>query len=280
MSLAKTERTNLKRRMVSVSWLICQQSLIPGIIAIALLFSGEEGYGKYLDLYANHTAYNNLKNIGKRPGYLQYLDVLLAAQTGPVHSDLPKETRLTKDFETYAICFWYVGVFHAYSQAVSYIKDLHSYLLSFTKKTRPLEDVETRQRKVAIEFEAKWEANEILGWEDPSQSKKQGNGTETGGVWCSACEFLLLYIIITSTGSNARFQAKSSTQSKLCTMHILLQKSTSKLLQNKRLPENLLRTLMVLGIRMRQTIQFCPLQGFASEILHTILIYLPDFSWR
>ena len=192
MSLAKTEKTNLKRRMVSVSWLICQQSLIPGIIAIALLFSGEEGYGKYLDLYANHTAYNNLKNIGKRPGYLQYLDVLLAAQTGPVHSDLPKETRLTKDFETYAICFWYVGVFHAYSQAVSYIKDLHSYLLSFTKKTQPLEDVETRQRKTAIEFETKWEANEILGWEDPSESKKQGNGTETGGVWCSACEFLSL----------------------------------------------------------------------------------------
>ena len=68
-------------------------------IVIALLFSGEEGYGKYLDLYANHTAYNNLKNIGKRPGYLQYLDLLLAAQNGLVHSDLPKETRFTKDFE-------------------------------------------------------------------------------------------------------------------------------------------------------------------------------------
>lgn len=69
--------------------------------AIALLFSGEEGYGKYLDLYANHTAYNNLKNIGKRPGYLQYLDLLLAAQNTPVHSDLSRETRSTKDFETF-----------------------------------------------------------------------------------------------------------------------------------------------------------------------------------
>jgi splicing factor 3A subunit 3 len=65
------------------------------------LFSGEEGYGKYLDLYANHTAYNNLKNIGKRPGYLQYLDLLLAAQDGPIHQDLSKETRFTKDFEMY-----------------------------------------------------------------------------------------------------------------------------------------------------------------------------------
>ena len=70
------------------------------LVAIALLFSGEEAYGKYLDLYVNHTAYNNLKNIGKRPGYLQYLDLLLAAQSNPVHSELSKETRFTKDFET------------------------------------------------------------------------------------------------------------------------------------------------------------------------------------
>ena len=72
-------------------------------IAIALLFSGEESYGKYLDLYVNHTAYNNLKNIGKRPGYLQYLDLLLAAQSNPVHSELSKETRFTKDFETWGL---------------------------------------------------------------------------------------------------------------------------------------------------------------------------------
>lgn len=70
------------------------------LAAIALLFSGEEAYGKYLDLYVNHTAYNNLKNIGKRPGYLQYLDLLLAAENNPIHFDLPKETRFTKDFET------------------------------------------------------------------------------------------------------------------------------------------------------------------------------------
>jgi splicing factor 3A subunit 3 len=77
-------------------------SLFP---AISLLFSGEEAYGKYVDLYANHTAFNNLKNIGKRPGYLQYLDLLLLAQSGPVHRDLGKETRFSKDFEAYVHVF-------------------------------------------------------------------------------------------------------------------------------------------------------------------------------
>jgi splicing factor 3A subunit 3 len=73
--------------------------------AISLLFSGEESYGKYLDLYANHSAYSNLKNIGKRPGYLQYLDLLISAQDGPVHRELAREVRLAKDYELYVVCF-------------------------------------------------------------------------------------------------------------------------------------------------------------------------------
>ena len=63
------------------------------------MFSGEEAFGKYLDLYANHTTYNNLKNIGKRLGYLQYLDLLLAAKGHLLHSELSTSTRLSKDYE-------------------------------------------------------------------------------------------------------------------------------------------------------------------------------------
>lgn len=88
--------------IVSSSIRSAEASLITtllNLVAIALLFSGEEQYGKYLDLYANHSAYNNLKHIGKRLGYLQYLDVLLASQSVTVHSELPKESRLTRDYE-------------------------------------------------------------------------------------------------------------------------------------------------------------------------------------
>jgi len=70
-------------------------------IAMANMFSGEEVYGKYLDVHANHTTYNNLKNIGKRTGYLQYLDALLLAENGLIHTDIPKETRLGRDYERY-----------------------------------------------------------------------------------------------------------------------------------------------------------------------------------
>ena len=68
-------------------------------IAIGNLFSGEESYGKYLDLYAHHTAYSNLRHAPKRVAYLQYLDVLIYAQNGTVHSELPRECRITRDYE-------------------------------------------------------------------------------------------------------------------------------------------------------------------------------------
>ncbi|KAF9464341.1 RNA splicing factor PRP9 [Collybia nuda] len=135
---------------------------------VSLLFSGEEAYGKYLDLYANHTAFNNLKNIGKRPGYLQYLDLLLMAQNGPVHRDLSKETRFTKDYETY-------------------IKNLHAYLLSFAKRTQPLVDIQSQQEAVDEEFNKRWEAEEILGWEEHiSKTPTYGNGSL--GIWCTPCQ--------------------------------------------------------------------------------------------
>ncbi|KAH9844080.1 RNA splicing factor PRP9 [Rhodofomes roseus] len=135
---------------------------------VALLFSGEEAYGKYLDLYANHTTYNNLKNIGKRLGYLQYLDTLLAAQSEPVHSELPTDCRLTRDYELY-------------------IKALHTYLMSFTKRAQPLVVVESQQKEAEAQFTSKWDAGEISGWEEEKSNKSAANGTGEG-IWCAACQ--------------------------------------------------------------------------------------------
>lgn len=137
---------------------------------IALLFSGEESYGRYLDLYSNHTAFCNIKNIGKRPTYLQYLDLLMAcaADNKPVHHDLSKEARYTKDYETY-------------------IKDLHTYLVSFLKKSQPLHDVDSELHRADEEFKRKWDAGDIQGWEDAANaSKSDTNGS--AGIWCAACQ--------------------------------------------------------------------------------------------
>ena len=90
----------MKKKIVSDWCALSYDHLTLFNAAIALLFSGEEGYGRYLDLYNNHTTYTNLKGMGKRPSYLQYLDLLIAVQNGPLHADLSNETRFSKDYET------------------------------------------------------------------------------------------------------------------------------------------------------------------------------------
>lgn len=74
-----------------------------------MLFSGEEGYGRYVDLYAHHTTYNNLKGLNKRLAYLQYLDVLSAAEHGLVHQEVPNETRYSRDYELYVLKSYVIG---------------------------------------------------------------------------------------------------------------------------------------------------------------------------
>ncbi|KAI5119507.1 hypothetical protein M0805_002443 [Coniferiporia weirii] len=137
---------------------------------ISLLFSGEESYGRYLDLYVHHTAYINLKNIVKRLSYLQYLDALTAAEHGLIHQEIPRETRYSKEYETY-------------------ITALHSYILSFSKKTQPLVDVATQQKLAELEFDSLWMDKKIPGWSDPEGTKANGAGNGEGeGIWCSTCQ--------------------------------------------------------------------------------------------
>ncbi|KIJ20345.1 hypothetical protein PAXINDRAFT_67513 [Paxillus involutus ATCC 200175] len=136
---------------------------------ISLLFSGEEAYGRYLDLYTNHTAYNNLKSITKRLPYLQYLDVLLATEDGKLHDELPKETRRSKEYEVY-------------------IQNLHDYLLSFLKRTQPLVDIDSKHREARAEFLKKWEAGELDGDWEAQSNQRVASSEEVEGIWCSACQ--------------------------------------------------------------------------------------------
>ena len=100
----RTRTTIMCQKTVSVPGLApLSNKLIHIRLALANLFSGEEAYGKYLDLYANHVVYNNLKSISRRLGYLHYLDALIQAENGLVHSELSKETLLTKDYEAYVL---------------------------------------------------------------------------------------------------------------------------------------------------------------------------------
>ena len=133
------------------------------------MFTGEEACGQFLDLTKLHEDYLNLPGI-KRITYLQYLDVF-DAFTAP---QLPIKT-VNKVSDKY---FKYVG-------------DLASYLESFIKRVKPLQDLDSIFAAFDQEFEKQWAANEVPGWgEDGPSDGVAGPKTEgTGeGIWCADCE--------------------------------------------------------------------------------------------
>jgi len=61
---------------------------------------------------------------------------------------------------------------------------LYNYLLSFSKRTQPLVDIDALQLKAEEEFETLWEGGEVVGWE--LDTKENGAGE---GIWCTACGY-------------------------------------------------------------------------------------------
>lgn len=125
------------------------------------LFTGEEAYGKFLDLTTIHEQYLNLPGI-KRLTYLQYLDAF--------DTFTPPIKRVDKMTDQY---FTYVGA-------------LADYLESFMRRTRPLENLERLFKSFDEDFEKAWTNNEISGWtlDVPIPTA----GMDVDGLWCADCE--------------------------------------------------------------------------------------------
>ncbi|KAI9857052.1 MAG: hypothetical protein M1813_008658 [Trichoglossum hirsutum] len=134
------------------------------------MFTGEEAYGRFLDLTMLHEDYLNLKGV-KRLTYLQYLDSF--------DTFVPPQCPITRAQKATDQYFTYVG-------------QLASYLESFLKRTRPLEGLDKLFKATEEEFERAWDAGEVPGW--GVQLKAAGPTTPAvpGGsekdMWCVECE--------------------------------------------------------------------------------------------
>lgn len=128
------------------------------------MFTGEEAFGKFLDLTTIHEQYLNLPGI-KRLTYLQYLDAF-DSFTPPLCSI----KRLDKMTDQY---FTYVG-------------QLAGYLESFMRRTRPLENLEKLFKSFDGDFDKAWNDNEVPGWKLAAPAPSSGPSSD--GVWCPDCE--------------------------------------------------------------------------------------------
>ncbi|MCJ1354066.1 MAG: hypothetical protein MMC33_004053 [Icmadophila ericetorum] len=133
------------------------------------MFTGEEAFGKFLDLTTLHEDYLNLPGI-KRLSYIQYLDSFDSFT--PPQNSIKRADKMSDHY------FKYVGA-------------LSRYLEDFMRRTRPLEDLDKLFAAFDADFEKAWQINEIPGWTQetkivgPTAPKTEGTGE---GVWCPDCE--------------------------------------------------------------------------------------------
>ncbi|KAI2633963.1 hypothetical protein GGS21DRAFT_519386 [Xylaria nigripes] len=132
------------------------------------LFTGEEAFGRFLDLQTCHELYLNLPN-AKRLNYLQYLD--LFDNFTPSAAGLKRSEKMTDQY------FAYVG-------------QLAINLESFMRKTRPLDNIDKVLAEFDKKFETDWENEKVAEWrnEDSNAAASTGKLAASEGIWCDACE--------------------------------------------------------------------------------------------
>lgn len=112
-------------------------------------FTGEEAFGRYLDMHELYNQYINSK-FGEPIEYSAYLDVFSQPHK------IPSKMKLTRQYR-------------------EYLENLLEYLIYFFQRTEPLQDIDRIFSKVITDFEEQWTNGKIEGWE----SEGQENGDMT-----------------------------------------------------------------------------------------------------
>ncbi|KAL8137091.1 hypothetical protein V2J09_003092 [Rumex salicifolius] len=106
-------------------------------------FSGEEAFGRYLDLHEFYNKYINSK-FGEPIEYTAYLNIFSQPEK------IPRKSKMTRQYK-------------------EYMSELLQYLMSFLERTEPLKDFDRIFAKVSTEFEEQWANENVQGWESEGQ---------------------------------------------------------------------------------------------------------------
>lgn len=107
----------------------------------SILFTGEEVFGKYLDLHGCHLAYCSLPGVSAQD-YLQYLDAFYG------FADIPVGCKSSRAYRVY-------------------LDQLLEYLVGFLSRVQPLfgaNPLNIQELEAVDDFEARWRVGSITAW--------------------------------------------------------------------------------------------------------------------
>ncbi|KAI8379558.1 uncharacterized protein BYT42DRAFT_598546 [Radiomyces spectabilis] len=121
------------------------------------LFSGEENFGRYLDLNTLYTEYVNLKGVRKMD-YLQFL-----SEFDKFEAVYPKNIKMSEPYR-------------------NYLDHFKQYLYSFFRRANPLYNLTELEEKAKRELDENWAAGKIPGWEEVATDDADES------LFCVACQ--------------------------------------------------------------------------------------------
>lgn len=148
----KRSREEMEEDRISHS----QNSLM---IAISNMFTGEESWGRFLDLNNFHEQFLNLRGVRTNISYIDYL------KTFQGFRHLRRQTKN--------------------EEYLKYLVQLQEYLESFLKRVQPLVNHEKLMHKIGADFQQAWEAGTAPGQKDTEQDSGMTNGSP---LFCEACQ--------------------------------------------------------------------------------------------
>jgi splicing factor 3A subunit 3 len=134
------------------------EQLLNNLEGVDNLFSGEESFGKYLDLHPFFQQFINLTNV-ERVDYIEYLERF---------SSFPDRDSVKNQ------------------KYVEYVDSLCKYLVNFVKRTQPMYDIDAKAAEFEKDFNQQWENGSFLpvGYCDIDRER------EESGLWCKESQKL------------------------------------------------------------------------------------------
>jgi splicing factor 3A subunit 3 len=127
--------------------------------AISNMFTGEESWGRFLDLTTLHEVFLNLRGVRTNISYIDYL------KTFQGFRHLRPQTK-NEDY-------------------LKYLIQLQEYLESFLHRVQPIVNHQKLMNKIALDFEKQWEAGTAPGQKEALAETATAN---TSPLFCEACQ--------------------------------------------------------------------------------------------
>ncbi|OQR92055.1 splicing factor 3A [Achlya hypogyna] len=142
-------------------------------------FSGEERFGKYVDLHAYHTQFLNL------PVFASVNKMKTADTTKMQRGRTPEYIDAPVDYITYLSRFGNLAKIPEAAKFVdsryeTYLTELRAYLTDFYRRTQPLVDLDDVVNEAQAQFEKSWALGQVKGWAPAADT--------TASTYCKACQ--------------------------------------------------------------------------------------------